>query len=111
MGQIKGNDSQSLKENGIRPNTTVIMLKKKPTAVVEKEESNPESYKTLESAIRNPLYKRTLKKILKDRDSLESLLAIAPTIRQDPVALALLRDPDLLATISETVFSFCMSNI
>lgn len=105
MGEVLEDDSQSLRTHGIQPNTTVlIMTRPQPQNTDSEPPVNTEKlYKSLESAIRNPLYKRALRRILKDPDALESLLASAPSIRRDPISMALLLDPDLLATISETV--------
>eukprot|EP00795_Rhopilema_esculentum_P006368 gene6368-11805_t len=56
----------------------------------------------LEKAMDSPLYKASVKRVLQDPDAIEQLIAATPALKKDPVALSLLRDPELLLQVAET---------
>ncbi|XP_064608956.1 ubiquitin-like protein 7 [Liolophura sinensis] len=101
-------DQKTVDCYGVKSGSTVYALRKQHP----KEETAPKSltdadirhFKTvLRTALINPAYQATVEKLIADPHELESLMNESPGLEHDPVALAMLYDPELLALLINPV--------
>eukprot|EP00112_Aurelia_sp_Birch-Aquarium-sp1_P005372 Seg1608.4 transcript_id=Seg1608.4/GoldUCD/mRNA.D3Y31 product="Ubiquitin-like protein 7" protein_id=Seg1608.4/GoldUCD/D3Y31 len=100
-------DQNSLASYGLTDGVTVYIFQKKnvkkdPEEVVKEKVKLVQLTELLEKAMNNPVYQASVKRVLEDSDAIEQLIVATPALKRDPVALSLLRDPELLLQVAET---------
>lgn len=99
-------DEKTLDSYGIQDGFTVYVLRKCPLPEPIEQDADDfpivEVLPVLEKAIKSPLYRNTVTKILANPDMLEQLIVTTPGLSADPVAMTLLQDPELLEQLVET---------
>ncbi|KAK3097936.1 hypothetical protein FSP39_014676 [Pinctada imbricata] len=101
----KLDDTNTLISYGLKDGCTVFALKKH----IEESQAKPDSMSdmgirqlvsTLQSALLNPAYRNTVERILNSSESLENIIAATPGLSDDPVAISMLQDQELLAILA-----------
>jgi len=98
-------DDMSLSDCGLKPGVMVHVLKKKAKEIPLPAQSMSEgeiqalvlAFKTLTL---NPSYKNSLQKLSRP-DILENIIMITPGLSQDPVAISMIQDPELLVRMGD----------
>lgn len=115
-------DDKSLAFYGIKGTTTIYVIKKRNVSHItcisseaiesaKGSQSKPEAIDVtrmagaLKMALRSVEFRSMLTR-LKNREEREKLMAFTPGLREDPIVLAILQDPDLLALCTEDPKSF-----
>lgn len=115
-------DDKSLACYGIKGTTTIYVFKKRDvshitcmtTEAIEAakvDSPKPEASQikpmvsALKHALRSPEFRATLAK-LNNREEREKLIAFTPGLREDPIVLAILQDPDLISLCTEDTTNF-----
>lgn len=98
-------DDKQIEQYGLKNGSTVFALKRhQQCSVHEAEQMTPVAVKnlvaTLRSALLNPAYRTTVERILNESDAMENIIAATPGLDNDPVALAMLQDQELLAILA-----------
>jgi len=100
-------DTNDLEEYDVKPGITVHALKRKAQqGVASKTDAMSESevkqvVSALQAAMTNPAYRSTVDKMLNDKSALENIVAATPGLDKDPVAIAMLQDPELLGMLAD----------
>lgn len=103
-------DERSLSSYGVENNVTIFVYEKVKEDEDEDEtiDDKPEPKVTVEemqivlNKARNTLYKQSVKKLIKNEDSLKKAIKIVSIPKSDNVTAAFLRDPDLLLSVFES---------
>ncbi|EDO45769.1 predicted protein [Nematostella vectensis] len=99
-------DENSLEMCGVKEGCTVYILRKlteqEPIEQDKENTSVSNVMQVLEAAIKSPTYRNTIEQILGDPVMLEQLISATPGLSDDPVALTLLQDRELLQQVIET---------
>lgn len=115
-------DDKSLAHYGIKGTTTIYVFKKRSVShiscmsseAIEASKANqtkPESndYRGMASALKLALRSadfRSMLSKLNNRDDREKLMAFTPGLREDPIVMAILQDPELFNLCVEDVSNF-----
>ncbi|KAL3865642.1 hypothetical protein ACJMK2_043010 [Sinanodonta woodiana] len=96
-------DGETLETYGLKSGSTIYALAQK---IPLEEKPAPMSemvlrslITSLQSALLNPVYRSTVERMLNDPESLENIITASPGLENDPVALSMLQDPELLAIL------------
>ncbi|KAK3601184.1 hypothetical protein CHS0354_004385 [Potamilus streckersoni] len=96
-------DGETLETYGLKSGSTIyalaqqIPLEEKPAPMSEMVLRS--LIASLQSALLNPVYRSTVERMLNDPESLENIITASPGLENDPVALSMLQDPELLAIL------------
>lgn len=98
-------DEATLHSSGIKPGVMVHVLKKKAKEVPKPVQSMSETdIQNLVVAFRtltlNPSYRNALQKLSRP-DILDNIIMITPGLSQDPVAISMIQDPELLVRMGD----------
>lgn len=100
-------DDKVVDSYGLKPGCTVFALKKHVSEPLET--NKPESMSdlglrrlvsTLQTALLNPAYRQIVEKMLNNPEAIENIMAATPGLENDPVSIAMLQDPELLAILA-----------
>lgn len=100
-------DDQTLDSYGLKDGSTVYIIYKPESCVSEDRSVDLDidldsMMPVLETAITSPLYKEMMSEILKSPEVFESIVATTPGLIHDPVALTILRDPEMLQNLVDS---------
>ncbi|XP_075221282.1 ubiquitin-like protein 7 [Lycorma delicatula] len=98
-------DEASLSSSGLKPGVMVHVLKKKAKEAPRPAQSMSEAdIQALVVAFRaltlNPTYRNALQKLSRP-DILDNIIMITPGLSQDPVAISMIQDPELLVRMGD----------
>lgn len=99
---------ETLESCGVKAGMTIHMLRKpehlesllSPEKFDSSEVGLQRLVMALKTAIRNPAYRSTVQRLSKP-DVLEDIIAATPGLADDPIAIAILQDPDLLMQFTD----------
>ncbi|CAH1798046.1 unnamed protein product, partial [Owenia fusiformis] len=99
-------DEDTVTSYGVRPGATVHVLKSNktelPSAVQALDNTAVQQCVTaLQNTLENPAYRHIVERMLSDPKTLENIVAATPGVDKDPVALAMLQDPDTLSILAD----------
>ncbi|CAH1396721.1 unnamed protein product [Nezara viridula] len=97
-------DDSTLTACGLKPGVMLHVLKKKPKEIpIPSQPMSEQDIKALVIAFRtltlNPSHRHSLQKLSRP-DILENIISITPGLSQDPVAISLIQDPELIVRLS-----------
>ncbi|XP_043933704.1 ubiquitin-like protein 7 isoform X2 [Protopterus annectens] len=99
-------DEQTLEFYGIKPGSTVHVLKKCWPEPDQKPEpldraAAAREFRVLHTALMTPSYRDAVFKILENKETLDHIIVATPGLCSDPVALGVLQDKDLFTVFTD----------
>lgn len=98
------NGADTLESCGVKPGVTVHAVRKLNIVPPEKMDTSELGLQSLilalKSAVRNPAYRSTVRRLSKP-DVWENINAVTPGLANDPIAIAILQDPDILMQFTD----------
>ncbi|PIK57123.1 putative ubiquitin-like protein 7 isoform X1 [Apostichopus japonicus] len=99
-------DESTLEESGVKPGSTIHILKLKLAEEEPKLDPMDETdirqlMTALHAALLNPSHRQAVHKILTSAETIDNIIAATPGMSADHVAVSMLRDPQLLVQVAD----------
>ncbi|KAJ8029805.1 Ubiquitin-like protein 7 [Holothuria leucospilota] len=99
-------DDATLEDCGVKPGSTIHVLKKKEAEEEPKLDPMDETdirqlMTALHAALLNPSHRQAVHKILTSAETIDNIIAATPGMSADHVAVSMLRDPQLLVQVAD----------
>ncbi|XP_028406941.1 ubiquitin-like protein 7 [Dendronephthya gigantea] len=95
-------DDETLESYGVKEDATVYIIYRSPIAQdieLDLDVNAEDIVPVLQAAAGSPVYKDKMYALLKNPQTLENILATTPALAKDPVALSILKDPEILQNL------------
>ena len=98
-------DDQTLESYGLKENAVVHIIYREPLPEdmgLDLDVNVEDVIPVLQAAVASPVYKDKMSALLKNPETLETILATTPALAHDPVALSILKDPEILQNLVQS---------
>lgn len=104
LGDCLEEEDRSLQSYGVENDVTIFVFEKIDTEEKEEEDLTVtlDELEGILKKARNPLYRQSVKKFIKNREALKKVVRNITISKVDPVTSALIQDPDLFLSVIDT---------